>query len=342
MYGTLFFIYVVLPSISQYVITYFSCARFDRGNSRYLRVIAAELSIKCTSKRYRGIFFTGYTGYCGLMIAIYPCGVTLAIFAALYSNRESLNWPIPPQAVETQTIEADFKKFYRREYSALEQVTKLEKRKERQEMDNSRIKYLEFLFEDYKPRSFLFPVFEILSRLFLSSIVAVFYPGSMQQVVVALIGAVFSLTVYSSCEPFIEENDDCVAALAQLELVLIYIGALGVYISDTTDQATDFFTGDIFDFLMVALIFLTFIASVRLILLENFGSDSLLGCQAQCTAQQVGDHQAVCGANSDVGSSTSQGQVQAQNGRGLSEPFLPSAESKSKDAKNAEHTAELV
>ena len=54
-YWILFFIYVVLPSISSFVITYFSCVRFDRGNRRKydLEVLAVELSVKCNSTRYK-------------------------------------------------------------------------------------------------------------------------------------------------------------------------------------------------------------------------------------------------------------------------------------------------
>ena len=63
-YWALFFIYVVLPSISTFVITYFSCARFDRGDRKDLKVIAVELSVKCTSSKYKT-----WTVYAAIMIA---------------------------------------------------------------------------------------------------------------------------------------------------------------------------------------------------------------------------------------------------------------------------------
>ena len=50
-YATLLFIYIILPSVSTYVITFFSCRKFDRGaGNRRLKVIAAELSIECAGE----------------------------------------------------------------------------------------------------------------------------------------------------------------------------------------------------------------------------------------------------------------------------------------------------
>jgi len=85
-YATLLAVYVALPSISTYVITYFSCAHFDRGEQRDLRVIAGEPSIHCTSARYRL-----WAIYDAIMIAIWPVGATSAIACLLWCNRHKLN-----------------------------------------------------------------------------------------------------------------------------------------------------------------------------------------------------------------------------------------------------------
>ena len=71
---------------------------------------------------------------------------------------------------------------------ALSQLKKIKKRK-----GDSNIIGLKFFFEEYEPRCYLFPVFEIVRRLFLSSVLAVFYPGSAQQVAVGLLGAMNSV-----------------------------------------------------------------------------------------------------------------------------------------------------
>jgi len=88
-YATLLFIYIILPSISTTVITYFSCIHFDRGNMKDLRVIATDLSVKCTSTRYRRWSF-----YVAIMIVIWPIGVTLSLALLLWCNRAKINPPL--------------------------------------------------------------------------------------------------------------------------------------------------------------------------------------------------------------------------------------------------------
>jgi len=132
----------VLPSISTYVITYFSCARFDRGNKRDLRVIASELSIKCTSKRYRR-----WAVYVAIMIALWPVGATLGLAVLLWRNRGKLNPEVPAEAIAQHHDQDDdvdgFQRERKRHRKAMDQLRKLAVRDE----DDS-VKGLEFLFEE--------------------------------------------------------------------------------------------------------------------------------------------------------------------------------------------------
>ena len=89
----------------------------------------------------------------------------------------------------------------------------------------------------YECRTFWFPIFEVCRRLILSAVVAVFYPGSMQQVIVALLGAILSGVVYAYYAPYIEDDDEVVSAVAQAQLVLIYVAAVAAYASDAADSA---------------------------------------------------------------------------------------------------------
>ena len=75
----------------------------------------------------------------------------------------------------------------------------------------------------YEPRAYLFPVFEMARRLFLTSVLAVCWPGTMQQVSVAMLGAGVSFGVYAFFEAYIEDDDDVVSTVAQAELVLLSI-----------------------------------------------------------------------------------------------------------------------
>lgn len=56
-YGILLLFYVALPGCSSYTFRYFSCLRFDRGVGRSdLRALAIDLTIRCTSARYKRWF----------------------------------------------------------------------------------------------------------------------------------------------------------------------------------------------------------------------------------------------------------------------------------------------
>ena len=283
-YASLLFIYIILPSIATTVLTYFSCARFDRGDENDLRVIGVELSIKCTSKRYRR-----WAIYDALMIVMWPVGVTLGIGVLLWRNRSKLNPKLPdPQNNQPQTPAEHRRDLAERRHAkVMDELAKLELRDKDESLTG-----LEFLFEDYKCRSYLFPIFELARRLVLSSVLAIFYPGSMQQVVVGLLGAMLSYVIYSYMEAFIEEDDDIVSKVAQGELVLIYFAALAVYISDTADQKREVFQGDLFGLLLVAVFFASFFVAIYLILLDLFGYAALLNVvhQAQLVAHRRFSH----------------------------------------------------
>jgi len=268
-YATLLFLYVVLPSVSTYLITFFSCQRFDRGNRGDLRVIATELSIRCTSRRYRR-----WACYAVLMIAVWPGGATMGLALLLWKHRAKLNPRVTsPMEFPTALTSRDLDGFARdrRRYSqAMEQLRKVAARN-----DDEAVKGLAFLFEEYEPRCYLFPVFELARRLFLSSVLAAFYPGSMQQAVVGLLGAMLSYVVYSHYEAFIEDDDDVVATVAQGQLVLIYFAALAVYTSDVGDEKRGFFSSGLFGAVLILVFFASFIVAVYVTLLEVFGYSSL-------------------------------------------------------------------
>lgn len=106
----------------------------------------------------------------------------------LFKNRNKLNPPLShlqnPHMSESEGDADGFQREKRRHTLAMGELAKLKVRN-----DDDRLRGLEFLYEEYEPRCYLFPIFEVARRLFLSSALAVFYPGSMQQLVVGLLGA---------------------------------------------------------------------------------------------------------------------------------------------------------
>uniref|UniRef100_A0A7S3K1T8 Tyrosine-protein kinase ephrin type A/B receptor-like domain-containing protein n=1 Tax=Aureoumbra lagunensis TaxID=44058 RepID=A0A7S3K1T8_9STRA len=261
-YAILLFVYVIIPSVSTEVITYFSCRHFDRGNHRVdLKIVASQLDIKCTGDRYKlfGI-------YSALMIVLWPVGVTLGLTVLLWRNRAHLN---PPVIVDSNSREGgkkdeetdDFKKEKHRHATAMRELVKIKKRDE----DES-ISSLEFFFEEYEPRCYLFPVFELARRIFLTSILAVFYPGSMQQIAIGMLGALLSMAVYLYYEAYIDDHDDCVAAVAQWQVTFTYFASFTAFAAAEADQKQGFFSTTGFGVFLLLVLFSSFLTAVYLIL----------------------------------------------------------------------------
>jgi len=187
----------------------------------------------------------------------------------LFKHRTKLS-PQVDREHTSQDHARGFLRERRRHFVALGELAKIEIRN----ADES-IAGLEFLYEEYEPRCYLFPIFEMARRLFLTSVLAVFYPGSMQQVLVGLLGAMSSFLVYNHYEAFIEDDDDMVASVAQGQLVLIYFGALAVYVSDVTDQKREVFSGAAFGVVLVLIFFTSFVVAAYTVMLNVFGDASL-------------------------------------------------------------------
>ena len=196
--------------------------------------------------------------------------------------------PVPTTTAFPAYLHDGFQREQRRHARAMDEISKLDVR-----IDDGSIAGLEFLFEDYEPRCYLFPVFELGRRLFLSSVLAVFYPGSMQQVVVGLLGAMFSYVVYSYHQGYIEDDDDVVAIVAQGQLVLIYFAALAVYTSDVSDTKRAVFGGLGFGVVLVVIFLSSFVVAVYAILLDVFGDARLrhtyhtVSTQVLCHSKKV-------------------------------------------------------
>ncbi|KAJ8614593.1 hypothetical protein CTAYLR_004976 [Chrysophaeum taylorii] len=255
-YATLLFVYVCLPSISTPVITYFSCRRFDRGDRSDLRVVASQLDIRCTSARYKA-----WALYDACMIALWPVGVTLGIAVVLWRNRSRLDPDVVSSSSSRGEIDGAFQRDQRRRATASLQVEKIAIRN----ADPS-VASLEFLFEEYEPRCFTFPVFEVARRLFLSGVIAVFYPGSMQQV--AMLGSMVSYAVYVYFEAYVEDDDDLVSTVARGQVVPTYFASVVVYAADAAEQKQGIFSSSAFGVILLLVFFSSFICSVYVTLVD--------------------------------------------------------------------------
>ena len=270
-YFTTLFVYVVLPGISTSVITYFSCSRFDRGTDRsdYF-VMTRFLNIECSSSRYKL-----WRIYAAIMVVIWPLGVPFVFATFLWSHRSFLNPHVDERDLSSLrsflrgTADVDNFARQRRKQRHIDSMLQLQKLRLRREHFDA-IAGLEFLFEEYNPACYLFPVFEILRRIFLTSVLAVFYPGSTQQNIIGVLGAMFSFIVYDYFEPHVEDDDNAVSAVAQGELVLIYFAALAIFTSQLSDQQRNAYSSVGFGLVLLVIFFACFVLAAYQILVEIF------------------------------------------------------------------------
>ena len=273
-YGLLLLSYVALPGCASYTFRYFSCLRYQRGDERNdLRVLAIDPTIRCGSNRYRHWF-----PHVLLLIFVWPVGQPLLYACVLWRYRKHLNPPIlldddTPDVSTSSSSEKDtssssnnapalsprrdpakssssccklFRRAQQKQRSVERELLKIDQRQ-----GDEALFAIEFLYEEYEPRCYMFPVFEALRRIFLTGIVSMFYPGSSSQITVGLLGAMLSYKIFSHFQPYIEDDDDIVSEVAQSQLVIIFFSALVIYVADSNDEREGVFSSNIFGILLI-------------------------------------------------------------------------------------------
>jgi hypothetical protein len=85
---------------------------------------------------------------------------------------------------------------------------------------------ISFLWDNYHRRCWWFEVFECVRRLSLTGMLVFVEPGSAKQLVIAILLAIASVTVYSNVRPFIKQSDNTLAILSQWAIFFTLFGAL--------------------------------------------------------------------------------------------------------------------
>ncbi|KAK7235233.1 hypothetical protein SO694_00144032 [Aureococcus anophagefferens] len=137
---------------------------------------------------------------------------------------------------------------------------------------------MRFLYEEFKPSCFMFMVYEVSRRIFLTGCLSIFVPDSISQIAIGLLGSLISYRVFSHYEPYVEEDDGVVSEVAQTELVLVFFYAMMVFATDNLGQHDGVFSGKVFASLLVVLLASTLLVAVWLIIVANFSGDDLRSC----------------------------------------------------------------
>merc|ERR1712147_595708 len=127
------------------------------------------------------------------------------------------------------------------------------------------------------PSCFMFMVYEVSRRIFLTGCLSMFVPDSISQIAIGLLGSLISYRVFSHYEPYVEEDDGVVSEVSQTELVLVFF-ALMVFATDNLEQHDGVFSGKVFASLLVVLLASTLLIALWLIILANFSGDELRSC----------------------------------------------------------------
>lgn len=291
-YCFLLLLYIALPGCSSFTFRYFSCLSFDRGVGRYdLEVLAVDLAIRCTSARYKR-----WVWYVVLMIFVWPVGFVLGISLLLWRYRHRLDPPLDaaealgPSVTQGSSNSSnvdnsderwdDFRRERNRHQTAVNQIRKLELR----DLDLDLAK-IAFVYEEYEPRAWWFPIFEAIRRIFMTGILTMFFSGSLSQVAIGLLGTMISHRVYSEVGPYIEDDDDVVSEVAQTQLVLIYFAGMVVYTSSEAEKNEGAFSSTAFGVVLVIIFFSSFAVGLWVIMLDAFG-ESTLGKVAKRTKKR--------------------------------------------------------
>jgi len=296
-YGLLLVLFFALPGCASYTLRYFQCLSFDAGaGEREWRVLAADLTVSCRSPSYGR-----WRPYAVLMIMVWPVGVPLCFAVILWRHRAQLDPDLDddddddqrgvaqdksPHRGPADATRAELFHYGRRQYDVVLEQT----RKVRLRDSDASLDHLTFLFEEcviialidgsiarstpvrrFEPRCWLFPVFECLRRIFLTGVVAVLVDGAMPQILVAIVGAVFSERVFAYYAPFIEDTDDAVSAVSQSQLVCIFFASFIVYVSNQLEERQRFFASDAFAAILIVVFSTAVLTAVVAVAYEVFG-----------------------------------------------------------------------
>eukprot|EP00937_MAST-01D_sp_MAST-1D-sp2_P002947 g2947.t1 len=213
--------YFIFPSVSTVVLRAFPCRAFDDGSV----FLQADMSIDCN-----GALRPAHVAYAFVMLCVYPIGIPALYTYMLWQYRESIcpeerPWQsacgakvIPPLCDSTAESNA-----------LLDERAKLVK-------ENTELKSMQFLFKEYEPRFWWFESFECFRRLMLTGGTVFFMEGSATQITFGILVALLSVQVYARTQPFIEDDDDLLAMVAQWGVFFTLFGGLVVKVKIPQDD----------------------------------------------------------------------------------------------------------
>jgi len=175
-------ILILYPSISRTILKGFNCISFS-PTEKYLR---EDLNVSCMDDAYVGIL-----SYSSLMTIIYPVGIPLSIFFYLKHQHDNGRLFL--------------------EGSTREKVLPTEDGMEQYGT----------LYLGYEPSLYWWEAFDMFRRFCLTSMIFVFFPGNMLQIIIAVLISFVFLQAQAVGAPYLSDFDDILQDICQLSLFFI-------------------------------------------------------------------------------------------------------------------------
>jgi hypothetical protein len=251
----LFFSFIVFPGVSTAIFKVFPCFEFDDGQS----LLKADLRVSCGDSNRSPML-----AYAIAMIVCFPLGIPLSYLYLLRTNKPQIE-KLQKDRMDDRDDERDQKKGRTSSRSRAEiraqqkprSNTDEERTRKQAEKDadeerakNQNAESMDFLFKEYEERCWWFEVYVCFNRLMTTGGTVAFKEGSAMQVATGMLITVVSIFVYALNTPFINNEDDVLAVVAQWSVFFTLFSGLLLKLNVTEQDQFDE-GGDAFGYFLV-------------------------------------------------------------------------------------------
>ena len=223
-----FIIFLVYPSCSSMTFMFFMRETYDQPGEVYVDLMRADRSID-----REGTLYQGFTVYAVVMLILYPIGVPLFYGLMFHVERRQLQ---EMRRIEL-TRETDFALAkLKAEAAATPEETDVMvcKAVEAHEATGKALAKLRGelpttlrkLTAGYELRMYWFEIFECVRKILLVGLPIFFPAGSPAQLIFGLIICFLSYGAYCVCAPYIKDEDDFLAQVAQVVIFFSLVSSL--------------------------------------------------------------------------------------------------------------------
>jgi len=223
-----FIIFLVYPSCSSITFMFFMRETYNQPGEVYMDLMRADRSID-----REGEFYQGFTVYAVVMLILYPIGVPLFYGLMFHLERHQLqemrhieltretDFALAKLEAKAAATPEETDAMVRKAVEAHEATGKV-LAKLRDELPTTQRK----LTAGYELRMYWFEIFECVRKILLIGLPIFFPAGSPAQLIFGLIICFLSYGAYCVCAPYVKNEDDILAQVAQVVIFFSLVSSL--------------------------------------------------------------------------------------------------------------------